>query len=198
MECIGGTTAGSITRRDQREAEDHTLSVEWLYERYGRIAFALAYRIIGNPEAAEDIVQEAFLSVWRNSHAVRQAQLHLQPWLMTVVRNRAIDAVRAQRSRPVTYAARETLISTGHDSDPADVALRRIDAAAVRIAVASLPDVQRDAVVLAYFAGLSYPEVAARMGTPLGTVKSRIRLAINRLQEVLLREGEPEWSISPA
>lgn len=174
-----------LDRLTKRDAD----ALDALYTRYGRVAFALAYRVLGNPEAAEDVVQEAFLSVWRNVASYRQNRGHARGWLLTVVRNRAIDSLRAREARPKVGAALDDLGSFAADgNDPADDALRRVEAAAVREALTALPPEQRQTVELAFFAGLSYPEVAEKMGAPLGTVKSRMRLALERLRGLLLAE----------
>ena len=169
-----------LTRKDPE-------ALDALYTRHGRTAFALAYRVLGSPEAAEDVVQEAFLSVWRNAGSYQQARGSARGWLLAVVRNRAIDAIRAREARPKISATVEEMgtLPAG-DSDPAEDALRRVEAEAVREALASLPSEQRETVELAFFSGLSYPEVAARTGAPLGTVKSRMRLALERLRGLLL------------
>lgn len=162
-------------------------ALDVLYVRYGRMAFALAYRVLGDPEAAEDAVQEAFLAVWRRSASFQAGRGSGRAWLLTVVRNRAIDVVRARESRPrATGALEDAAAFVVSESDPAAEALQNIEASAVRAALATLPEEQRQAVELAFFGGLSYPEVAARTGAPLGTVKSRMRLAMERMRGLLL------------
>jgi RNA polymerase sigma-70 factor (ECF subfamily) len=161
-------------------------SIDALYARYGRIAFALAYRVLGNPETAEDVVQEAFLAAWQHSGSYRPSEGSVRNWLLAVVRNRAIDALRARRSRPRVGARLEEISPLpARDGDPAEHALRRIQAVVVRDAIARLPALQRQTVELTFFLGFSYSEVAAQMGTPLGTVKSRMRLALDRLRGML-------------
>ncbi len=172
-----------LARLTQKDPE----ALDALYTRHGRMAFALAYRVLGSPEAAEDVVQEAFLSVWRNAASYQQARGSARGWLLAVVRNRAIDALRAREARPKISATVEEMGSLpAGGSDPAEDALRHVEATAVREALAALPQEQRETVELAFFSGLSYPEVAERMGAPLGTVKSRMRLALERLRGVLL------------
>jgi RNA polymerase sigma-70 factor, ECF subfamily len=171
-----------LTRKDPA-------ALEALYARYGRMAFALAYRMLGNPETAEDAVQEAFLSVWRAAETYRHSRGAARGWLLSVVRNRAIDMIRAREARPKVGATLDEIGSLAAEgNNPADDALRRVEAVTVREALASLPREQRETVELAFFAGLSYPEVAATMGAPLGTVKSRLRLAMERLRGLLLAE----------
>jgi RNA polymerase sigma-70 factor (ECF subfamily) len=173
-----------LDRLSRREAD----ALDALYVRYGRLAYALAYRVLGNPEAAEDAVQEGFLAVWRNAESYRREKGSARGWLLTVVRNRAIDALRARESRPKVGATLDDVVAASDEIDPADAALQRVEADAIRQALATLPREQREAVELAFFSGLSYPEVAARVGAPLGTVKSRMRLALERLRGMLLTE----------
>jgi RNA polymerase sigma-70 factor (ECF subfamily) len=174
-----------LARLSRRDPE----ALDALYTRYGRLAFALAYRVLGSPEAAEDAVQEAFLSIWRAAETYQQARGAARGWLLSVVRNRAIDMLRAREARPKVGATLDQIASLAADqSDPAEDALRRVEAVKVREALAALPEEQRHTVELAFFSGLTYPEVAARMGAPLGTVKSRMRLALERLRGLLLAE----------
>ena len=170
-----------------RLSEKDPTALDALYVRYGRIAFALAYRVLNDPEAAEDAVQEAFLTIWRRAESYQETRGVVRSWVLTVVRNRAIDMVRARQSRPKVGASLDDIGSLASpDADPADTALRNVEAVAVRAALAQLPQEQRLTVELAFFSGLTYPEVAARTNTPLGTVKSRMRLAMERLRGLLL------------
>ena len=157
-----------------------------LYDRHGRQAFALAYRMVQSPEVAEEVVQDAFLAVWRRAEQYVPARGDVRGWLLTIVRNRAIDHLRARQVRPQHAAGAHDF--AGLLADPSDTeatVLAALEASAVRAAVARLPSAQRRAVELAFFSGLSYPEVAAETGAPLGTVKSRMRLALTSLREVL-------------
>lgn len=157
-----------------------------LYDRHGRAAYALACRVTGERETAEEVVQEAFLAVWRRAETYRPDRGSVRGWLLTVVRHRAIDLVRARATRPRTTLMDDLRLSA--PDDPLAEALASALAATVRTAVAALPPEQRIAVELAYFAGLSYPAIAARVGAPLGTVKSRLRLALERLRRQLTCE----------
>lgn len=171
----------------ERLSRKDLAALDALYARYSRVAFGLAYRVLSNPEAAEDAVQEAFLTVWRRAESFQASRGNVRAWLLTVVRNRAIDVLRARESRPKVVASLEDIRSVAAmDDDPADSALRQVEASAVRAALAALPPEQRETVELAFFSGLSYPEVAQRTGTPLGTVKSRMRLALERLRGLLV------------
>lgn len=180
-------------RIDDQAVTDETLLArlrsqdEWalsaLYDRHGRLAFSLAYRIVGNPETAEDVVQEAFLSIWRRAQTYRPERGSVRNWLLSVVRNRAIDVVRGRATSPATMLV-DDLPLVAPDS-PETEAIRAAEGRTVRAALAELPPEQREVVELAYFGGLAYPEVAARTGVPLGTIKSRMRLALERLRALL-------------
>ena len=172
-----------------RLARKDAAAFDALYTRHGRAAFALAYRVLNDPEAAEDVVQEAFLTVWRRAESYQQERGSARAWLLTVVRNRSIDYIRAREARPrIAGDLEEVSRVAAAGDDPADDVLRRVEGVAVRAALAELPPEQREAVELAFFSGLSYSEIAERTGAPLGTVKSRMRLAMVRLRGVLVAE----------
>ncbi len=164
---------------------DDALAV--LYDRHGAAAYGLAVRLTASAEMAEEVVQEAFLALWRRSETYRADRGTVRSWLLTVVRNRAIDAIRARDGRPRSGpalprpVALDDVILVASD-DPEAEALRAVEGEVVRGALAELPREQREVVQMAYFGGLTYPEVAAATGIPLGTVKSRMRLALERLR----------------
>jgi RNA polymerase sigma-70 factor (ECF subfamily) len=158
-------------------------ALEALYEEYHRQALGLALRVLGNMGEAEEVVQEAFLAAWRAGHTYDPARGSTRTWLLTLVRNRAIDVVRARQRRPV-----QPLDETLDPPDSADVPLQaalNVDAARVAEALHRLPEEQRAAIELAYSSGLSHTEIAARLGVPVGTVKGRIRLGLDRLRQAL-------------
>jgi RNA polymerase sigma-70 factor (ECF subfamily) len=161
--------------------DEHALAE--LYDRHARLAYALAYRVVGDGGAAEEVVQETFLSMWRRAVTYCPDRGAVRTWLLAAVRHRAIDVLRMRQARPRTASLDTVRLATG--SDPAVYALTAMTASAVRTAVAGLPLDQRRVVAMAYFAGYSYPEIAVALGIPLGTVKSRLRLALERLRRVL-------------
>lgn len=182
------TDEGLIDRICRRD--EHALAL--LYDRHARAAYGLALRIVWQEQAAEEVVQEAFLSVWRGAHRYRPGRGPVRTWLLAIVRNRAVDLLRgpgrhADRVLPLELAGGPEPVA---GDDPEREALAAIEGHRVRAALAALPPEQRSVVELAYFAGLSHREVAAKTGVPLGTVKSRMRLALERLRG-LLRAGEP-------
>ena len=153
-------------------------ALETLYDRYKTMAYSIAYRITNDATLAEDVVQDAFLGAWRNAARYVEGRGSVKTWLLSIVHHRAIDAVR--RRRPTTELPDADLPPPTALTLPdvwAEVAAG-LDADTVRAAMATLSDVQREAIELAYFGGLTQQEIADRTATPLGTVKSRMRLGL--------------------
>jgi RNA polymerase sigma-70 factor (ECF subfamily) len=159
-------------------------ALEELYDRYGRMAFALAVRIVGSPETAEEVVQEAFLSVWNGAGTYEAGRGALRSWLLSIAHHRAVDATRRRAARAQTVPLEEPGQFVGEQDVWSDVS-RTLTREQVRAALASLPAEQRESIELAYFGGLAYPEIAQRLNLPLGTVKSRLRLGLQKLRSVL-------------
>jgi len=156
-----------------------------LYDRYASIALATAQRVVGGRDEAEDVVHDAFVAVWRKIDRFDAERGALRGWLMTVVRNRAIDRVRARRTTvDVDDADERSLLRTSPNPTSDDVLLRAA-AGDLRTALAELPDEQRRAVELAYFEGYTYREVAQMTGVPAGTANGRLRLALAKLRDSL-------------
>jgi RNA polymerase sigma-70 factor (ECF subfamily) len=163
-------------------------ALDELYERYKTMAYSIAYRITNDAAAAEDVVQDAFLGAWRNAARYMEGRGSVKTWLLAIVHHRAIDAVR--RRRPVAE------LPDREDVPPPALRLpdvwgevaANLDAASVRAALAALTDVQREAIELAYFGGLTQVEIAERTDTPLGTVKSRMRLGLLAMRRALTDE----------
>ena len=159
-----------------------------LFARYAAIANALAFRLVRQAQVAEEIVQEAFLAVWRNPERYDRTRGSVRSWLLGTVHHRAVDAVRreqAQRRRAEQAAA----VVPALEEDPIDDVVAAIDLPRdrrlVRRALSELPDEQRDVIRWMYFEGLSQSQIAERTGLPLGTVKSRTLLGIRRLRASL-------------
>jgi RNA polymerase sigma-70 factor (ECF subfamily) len=157
-----------------------------LYDRYRTMAYSIALRITTDPSLAEDVVQDAFLGVWRNASRYVEGRGSVKTWLLSIVHHRAIDTVR--RRRPTTA------LPERDDTPPPSLTLpdiwaevaRNLDRAEIAAAMATLPDVQREAIELAYWSGLTQQEIAARTAAPLGTVKSRVRLGLLGLRRALI------------
>jgi RNA polymerase sigma-70 factor (ECF subfamily) len=159
-----------------------------LYDRYHVLAFSLALRVLRDRARAEDVVQDAFLAVWRKAPSFASTRGSVKTWLAAIVRNRAIDVVRARRE---SDADDEAVLLALRDPAPAveDQVTASLDRHAILTAMDQLPAEQRRVVELAYFDGLSHSEIAALTDLPLGTVKGRIRLAMQRLRSELLARG---------
>ena len=176
--------------RAQREAND---ALATLYDRHQSAAYALALRMTGHSDLAEDVLQEAFLGAWRNAARYSRERGSVRTWLLAIVRHRAIDAIRSRGARPDTRA-----LDAAHPEfvvpDVWPEVARRLDREHVVRALADLPEIQREAIELAYFGGLTQTEIAERTGAPLGTVKTRVRnglLALRRrLERPLGRDHE--------
>jgi RNA polymerase sigma-70 factor, ECF subfamily len=158
-------------------------SLEALYDAHHRQAMGLAYRILNDVEDAEEVVQEVFLAAWRQGHTYDPGRGSAQTWILAMVRNRSIDVIRARRRRPVQPLA--VGLDPPDVSDVPTEAATNVDSEAARQALADLPPEQRQVIELAYFGGLSHTEIAEQIAAPVGTVKGRIRLGLDRLRTAL-------------
>lgn len=161
-------------------------ALQELYDRYKTMAYSIALRITADASLAEDVVQEAFLGIWKNAGRYVEGRGSVKTWMLSIVHHRAVDAVR--RRRPTTE------LPEREDVPPAALQLPDIwhDVAAgldrdeIAAAMATLSDVQREAIEMAYWGGLTQQEIAERTGAPLGTVKSRVRLGLLALRRALV------------
>jgi RNA polymerase sigma-70 factor (ECF subfamily) len=149
-----------------------------LYDRYSSVVYAVALRVLGDTMAAEDVLQEVFLQLWRNPGAFDAARGSLGAWLAVISRNRAIDALR--KRKPETDIE-DVIVSV--EPDLASEADRSRAAEKVRGALGAMPPAQRSALEMAYFQGLSHSEIASKTGEPLGTIKTRIRAGLMTLRK---------------
>lgn len=163
-----------------------------LYDRYGAIAYSVAVRVLGDPGLAEDTVQESFLKLWSSATRFDANRGSLRGWLLTLVRNGAIDQLRgrgAQKKREVDLTGAEALQSPGAAPDPWREVSFAMERDAVREALARLPSGQREAVELAYYSGYTLREIAEMANVPLSTIKGRMRLALDKLHSYLEGKG---------
>lgn len=168
---------------------------EALYDRYSRLAFTVAMRVLSDEAAAEDVVQEAFLTIWRHGASYREERGSLRTWICTIVRNRAIDRLRGESGRvryelPLHDMTGERSLSDTWSEVAAELSRQRIQSA-----LHELPLEQRQTLELAYWAGLSQREIGDAMHVPLGTVKGRARLALHKLRDAL-QGREESWQTS--
>jgi RNA polymerase sigma-70 factor, ECF subfamily len=156
---------------------------EVFYDRHSGIAYSLAYRIVGDRTAAEDVTQEAFVSIWRSGARYDVGRGSVRSWTLGIVRNRAIDVLRSKAGRARKLALDESVLEQQTSGDSTDAeALRRETAEEVRGALAELPAEQSKVIELAYFGGFSQSEIATMLSVPLGTVKGRMRLGLERIR----------------
>jgi len=154
-----------------------------LYDRFGRVAYGLALRVLRDPALAQDAVQEAFLTAWRTAAAFDPARAKPTTWLLTLVHRRAVDVVRREQRRRVEPLAGDEPQPVGEATEE-EAALRE-QRQLVQHALTRLPDEQREALELAYYGGYSQSELAERLGVPLGTIKSRMFTGLTRLRDLL-------------
>ena len=172
----------------RRIAAGDAAAVDDLYERFRRPAFALARRILADDTLAEDVLQDVFLSVWRDPGAFDGRRGSFASWLMAMVHHKAVDAVRREESQRRRQTLAEDDLALRAPLSTADVeeeAWSRSVAERVRTALGDLPESQREALTLAYYGGYTQREVAALTGAPLGTVKTRMLAGMRRLKEGL-------------
>jgi RNA polymerase sigma-70 factor, ECF subfamily len=156
---------------------------EVFYDRHCGIAYSLAYRIVGDRTTAEDVTQEAFVSIWRSGARYDVGRGSVRSWTLGIVRNRAIDALRGSAGRARKLAFDDAVLEQRPSGDSTDAeALRRETAAEVRGALDELPGEQSKVIELAYFGGFSQSEIAAMLSVPLGTVKGRMRLGLEKIR----------------
>lgn len=170
-----------IARRDET-------ALSTLYDRYSRLVFSLALRVVGERTLAEEITADTFVNVWRAATSFAEERGRVVAWLMSITRHRAIDELRRLKVRPEGSAVDLNEAISAVESDGVDdlVGARR-QRELVRTALTALPPPQREALELAYFGGLTQQEIADKTGQPLGTIKTRMRLGLQKLRDELLR-----------
>jgi len=156
-----------------------------LYDRYASVALATALRVVTDREQAEDLVHDTFVAVWQKIDRFDPMRGSLRAWLLTIVRNRSIDRIRAQRPTLAVDDADEQSLLRSSSNPTWEAAIARRSADELRSALEALPTEQREAIELAYFGGRTYREIAVLTNVPLGTANGRLRLALAKLREAL-------------
>jgi RNA polymerase sigma-70 factor (ECF subfamily) len=190
-----GVTGAGSTRRGRQYAllaDEELISLvgagdadafAMLYDRHARAAYSLAYRMMGEKQAAEDLVQDALLKVWRNAGSYRAERGSVRTWILSIVHNRAIDQLRSLASRRRTQERVEASAPRVQPSEAFTQAWRNTQREQVREALGTLPAEQLKTLELAYFSGYTHVEISELLGVPLGTVKGRMRLGLKKIKE---------------
>ena len=169
-------------------AQQHDSALGELYDRYSRLLFSVAYRVVGDQGTAEEITLDVFTRVWTNAHTYQVDKAKVSTWITRMARNRAIDMLRQEEVRPLKHsvswaeASPEPKSSGGGPEDAAQLSLQQ---QRVRSAVGSLSDQQQEVLALAYFKGYTHQEISRHLDLPLGTVKGRIRAGMKKLRLLL-------------
>jgi RNA polymerase sigma-70 factor (ECF subfamily) len=189
----GGRTAPEDEALLARVAAGDSRALEALYDRYARVVYATALRMLGAPDLAEEVVQETFWRVWRRSSTFQSGRGQVSSWILGIAHNLAIDELRRQRARPSpVYDEADRPVLRDREDGRADVvgaALEEEQRRLISAALEQIPAEQREAIELAYFGGLSQSEIAERLQNPLGTIKTRIRLGLQKLRDILVSQG---------
>ena len=180
-----GSHAADHSALERMARGDHDGLAE-LYDRHGRLVYSLALRILRDTGEAEDVVQEVFSQAWRQASRYESTRGNVVAWLMNLARSRAIDRIRSRRSRPQPVADDVRTVDVPDMAEPVDEQLAlSSQAAAIRAAVDELSLLQRVAIELAFYEGLTHVDIAERLELPLGTVKTRIRQGLMKLKDRL-------------
>jgi len=170
-------------------ADGDARAFEVVYDRHGGPAFSLAYRMVGNRTIAEDITQEAFLSIWRSRVRYQRERGSVRSWVLGIVHHRGIDALRRNLVHERRRASAEGIEERHEAPERTDVEVaRRDEARSVRAAIDELPDQQGQVIELAYFGGFTHTQIAEMLQMPIGTVKGRMRLGLEKLRRALSQE----------
>jgi RNA polymerase sigma-70 factor, ECF subfamily len=186
----------TAAREDQallaRVADGDSRALNALYDRYARVVYGVALRMLGEAELAEDVVQETFWRVWRRARTFQSGRGKVAAWIFGIAHNLSVDELRRQRSRPRSvYDTDETPVLREREDSRMDVEADALENERGRLIDAALQHIsadQREAIELAYFGGLSQSEIAERLQSPIGTIKTRIRLGLRKLRDLLLAQ----------
>jgi len=188
-----------ISRANTPNNPQLSAAVGALYDRYGRLVYSVAIHIVGDSATAEEITQDVFVRAWEGAHTYRPETAQVSSWLASIAHHRAIDELRRSGTRPEKDRA-DWPDDIGLDSadglQPVEGPENEVEAILegrhIRQVIASLPTVQRQVLSLAFYKGLTHNEISELLGEPLGTVKSRLRLAMQKLRKMLVSQGDEE------
>lgn len=191
MAAIGDNTRSTDEDLVHALATGDVSALEILSERHSRPAYSLALRILQDSGWAEEVVQDVWLKLWKNPALYDASRGDLRRWLLSVTHNASVDGLRGRRGTAARRDGGADALELARDTgeDPSESAWKSLQAERVQEALAELPPSQRQAIELAYFEGLSQSEIATRTGEPLGTIKTRVRLGLEKLKRSLERVG---------
>ena len=172
-------------------AQGQEAALSALYDRYGRLVYSVAYGVVQNRETAEEVTLDIFTTAWEKAHTYNPQQAKVSTWLTRMARNKAIDRLRREKVRPFHHSVSwaDMPAEPATDNPHLETAVHlNLEQQRVRTAVASLPTAQQEALSLAYFQGYSHSEIAQALNQPLGTVKGRIRGAMQKLRDLLAED----------
>jgi RNA polymerase sigma-70 factor (ECF subfamily) len=193
------TSSANYARYDDEKliqliAQSQTGALEQLYDRYNRPIFSLVLMFVEDRATAEEITLDVFMRVWQKADSYRSEQAKVSTWLTHIARHHAIDVLRRRAVRPDHFALPLDGIAHGapaREPDPGELAEHSLRGARVRAAIARLPADQRQTLLLAYFSGYTHTQIAETLKQPLGTIKTRLRLALQKLHDLLHDDQEP-------
>jgi RNA polymerase sigma-70 factor (ECF subfamily) len=185
MTATRGSGAVDDTALVTRVMSGDEAALEALYARYGRVSYALARRILGDEQLAQDVVQEVFLAVWKDAHRFDAARGQVSTWLLTMTHHKAVDTVRREDKIRKRRQTADVLDLRESDSQVDEDVWTSVKRGRVRAALVELPDVQREALALAYFGGYTQREIAKITEAPLGTVKTRMLAGMRRMRDAI-------------
>ena len=177
-----------------RIAKAETGALEELYDRYNRLVFSVALAILSDPSAAEEVTLDVFVRVWKGASTYQTERAKVSTWLAAITRHHAIDVLRGQRSKLDQKSLYLNDLPWQKESDlpnPQEDTENKMQRARIRQAIEELPADQREALMLAYFKGYSHRQIADLLEEPLGTIKTRIRLAMQKLKQILAEQPQP-------
>ena len=171
-----------VTRRDKE-------ALSLLYDRYARLVYSLSLRMVEKPGVAEEVAQDVFMALWQRGASYRSDRGPFSAWILSIAHNRCIDELRKRRrqARLLMLDIEEfTNTLATHYDQVANEVLAQLDRESILRALENLPRAQKEVIVMAYFQGLTQSEISAKMGAPLGTVKTRMRLGLQKMRELLV------------
>ncbi|MGD2156348.1 MAG: sigma-70 family RNA polymerase sigma factor [Anaerolineales bacterium] len=173
--------------------QEHPQALSELYDRYSRLVYSLAVHILGDSAVAEEVTQEVFINIWEKADTYNPDQSKVNTWITSIARYKSIDVLRKRDVRPDGHSIGWSVMPKSSEPRingryPEEETNLKIQAGKVKKAIDTLPEEQKEALYLAYFGGYSHREIAEKLDVPLGTVKTRIRLAMEKLKYYFLRE----------